>query len=55
MYNKGGIYSFVNKINGKQYIVSAKNLYLRLNEHLSNRKSNSALQSAISKYGLQNF
>jgi len=53
--NKGGIYSFVNKINGKQYIGSAKNLYLRLNEHLSNRKSNSVLQSVIYKYGLQNF
>jgi group I intron endonuclease len=32
-----------------------KDLYLRLNEHLSNRKSNRALQIAISKYGLENF
>lgn len=53
--NKGGIYSFTNKINGKQYIGSAKDLYLRLNEHLSNRKYNRALQAAISKYGLDNF
>lgn len=53
--NKGGIYSFINKINGKQYIGSAKDLYLRLNEHLSKRKSNSALQAAILKYGLDNF
>lgn len=30
-------------------------MYLRLNEHLSNKKSNAALQSAISKYGLENF
>lgn len=55
MHDKGGIYSFTNKINGKQYIGSAKNLYLRLNEHLSNRKSNPALQLAILKYGLENF
>jgi len=27
---KGGIYSFLNKVNGKQYIGSAKDLYLRL-------------------------
>jgi hypothetical protein len=55
LHTKGGIYSFFNKINGKQYIGSAKDLYIRLNEHLSNRKSNSALQLAISKYGLENF
>ena len=42
-------------VNGKQSIGSAKDLYLRLNEHLSNRKSNRALQIAISKYGLENF
>ena len=42
-------------MNGKQYIGSAKDLYLRLNEHLSHRKSNKALQAAISKYGLDNF
>ena len=55
LLNKGGIYSFINNINGKQYIGSAKDLYLRLNEHLSKRKSNSALQAAILKYGLENF
>lgn len=47
LVNKAGIYSFFFNINGKQYVGSAKDLYLRLNEHLSNRKSNSALQSAI--------
>jgi group I intron endonuclease len=51
----GGIYSFLNKLNGKQYIGSAKDLYLRLNEHLTHRKSNRALQAAISKYGIDNF
>jgi len=59
LINKGGIYSFTNKINGKQYCTlvrgSAKDLYLRLNEHLSKRKSNSALHFAILKHGLQNF
>lgn len=55
LLNKGGIYSFMNNINGKQYIGSAKDLYLRLNEYLSKRKSNSALQAAILKYGLDNF
>lgn len=37
LLRKGGIYSFLNKVNGKQYIGSAKDLYLRLNEHLSNK------------------
>lgn len=55
LYKKGGIYCFINKVNQKQYIGSAKDIFLRLNEHLSNRKSNSALQAAISKYGLNNF
>lgn len=55
LLNKGGIYSFINKTNGKQYIGSAKDLYTRLNEHLSKRKSNSALQAAILKHGLHNF
>lgn len=55
LLNKGGIYSFINNTNGKQYIGSAKDLYLRLNEHLSKRKSNSDLQAAILKYGLENF
>ncbi len=53
--NKSGIYSFVNKMNGNQYIGSAKDIYLRLKEHLSNRKSNWALQYAINKYKLANF
>jgi len=39
LINKGGIYSFTNKTHGKQYIGSANDLYLRLNEDLSKRKS----------------
>jgi group I intron endonuclease len=50
--NKGGIYCFINTIDNKQYIGSAKDLYLRLLEHLACKKSNVALQRAIEKYGL---
>ncbi len=53
--DKGGIYSFINTINGNQYIGSAKDFYLRLNEHLENKKSNIALQKALTKYGLDQF
>jgi len=53
--NKAGVYCFINTVNGKQYIGSAKILYLRLIKHLSNKKSNSALQNAISKYRLDKF
>jgi len=45
--NKGGVYCFINTVNGKLYIGSAKDLYLRLTEHLSNKKSNTALQNAM--------
>ena len=55
LLNKGGIYCFINTTNGKQYIGSAKDLYIRLNEHLSKRKSNRALQASILKYGINNF
>jgi predicted GIY-YIG superfamily endonuclease len=41
-----GKFSFIYKVNGKQYIGIAKDIYLRLNEHLSYRKSNKALQAA---------
>jgi group I intron endonuclease len=60
--NKGGIYSFINTINGKQYIGSAKDFYIRLNEHLSNKKSNINLQRAFdifffkkNQHGLDKF
>ena len=53
--DKGGIYSFINTVNGNQYIGSAKDFYLRLNEHLDNKKSNLALQKAFVKYGLDRF
>lgn len=52
---KVGIYCFVNTVNNKIYIGSAKDLYIRLIEHLNNRKSNTALQDAFLKYGLDKF
>jgi group I intron endonuclease len=51
--DNGGIYCFVNTENGNRYIGSAKDFYLRLNEHLANKKSNIALQNAFVKYGLE--
>lgn len=45
--NKGGIYCFLNTVNGKRYVGSAKDLYIRLIEHLSNKKSNTTLQNAM--------
>lgn len=53
--NRAGVYYFINTIDNKRYIGSAKNLYIRLLEHLTKRKSNKALQSAIAKHGLANF
>ena len=53
--SKSGIYSMINKVNGIQYIASATDLYIRLLEHIAGKKSNSALQTAIGKYGLNNF
>lgn len=53
--DKSGIYSLYNEINGKQYIGSAKDLYLRLLEHIIGKKSNRSLQNALKKYGLNNF
>jgi len=53
--DKGDIYCFVNTVNGNRYIGSAKDFYLRLNEHLANKKSNLALQKAFTKHGLDKF
>ena len=36
--NKAGIYCFVNTVNGKHFIASAKDLYLRLILHLYKKK-----------------
>lgn len=53
---KGGIYSLVNTVNDKQYIGSAKDFFIRINEHLKYKNnSNIALQKAFVKYGLDKF
>ena len=53
---KGGIYSLVNTVNGKQYIGSAKDFFIRINEHLKYKNnSNTALQKAFVKYGFDKF
>ena len=53
--NKGFIYSFVNTLNDKRYIGSVNDLYIRLIEHIKNKKSNYALQNAFTKYVLDKF
>ena len=52
---KAGLSCFINTVNKKRYIGSAKDLYLRLIGHLANKKSNIVLQSVIIKYGLDKF
>ena len=52
---KSGIYCFINNTNDKRYIGSAKDLYLRFQEHIKGKKSNSSLQLAFNKYGLDSF
>ena len=55
LYKVGGVYGFVNFIDGKQYIGSSKNLYERLTDHLRGVSSNIRLQRSIKKWGLSNF
>lgn len=57
--NNSGIYSIINKQNGKRYIGSAVNLKRRINEHKNrlnkNKHNNRYLQNAWNKYGKQSF
>src|SRR5271170_2592941 len=53
--NLKGIYGFLCKMNCKLYIGSSANLVTRFKEHIKGKKSNSRLQRAFSKYGLNNF
>lgn len=51
----GGVYMFVNIVNGKSYVGSTNNLARRFYEHYSGFCSNSVLQNAFAKYGKFNF
>ena len=42
-------------INGKLYIGSARDLHLRLSEHIANKNPNAALQKTIAKYAFNKF
>lgn len=54
-----GVYALVNKINGKVYIGSSLNLYLRLRDYSSPRYATTfpslLINKAVVKYGLVNF
>jgi group I intron endonuclease len=54
-----GVYALVNKVNGKVYIGSSVNLYLRLRDYFSpwygTTFPNLLINKAVVKYGLVNF
>jgi group I intron endonuclease len=56
---KSGVYKILNKINGKFYIGSAKNVTSRWDQHrrslLKGKHSNPMLQRAVKKYGFNSF
>lgn len=57
--NKSGIYQIRNLVNGKIYVGSTENLFLRKNSHFYTLKKsihrNNKLQNSYNKYGEQNF
>lgn len=59
MNNKCGVYKIQNKIDGKLYIGSSKDIERRKKEHLcrlrQNNHDNQYLQNAYNKYGKENF
>lgn len=56
---KIGIYSWVNKVNGKFYIGSGNSLYLRISDYYQNwyilSRSSLFIVKAFVKYGMKNF
>jgi len=56
---EGGIYAFLNLVNGKFYVGSAKDFYKRYHVHksmlINNKHDNSYFQRAWNKYGKLNF
>lgn len=57
--NVSGIYKIVNKVNGKYYVGSSKNIFERKSRHLKSLRNGSHhsihLQRAFNKYGENNF
>jgi group I intron endonuclease len=56
---KIGIYKIINKLDGKYYVGSSKNIRIRWNEHkrrlTNNSHHNDHLQNAVNKYGIDSF
>ena len=53
-----GIYKITNRENGKIYIGQSKDIFNRWKAHISRRNNphnNSAIESALGKYGIENF
>lgn len=55
LYKVAGVYAFIHLPDGKQYIGSSLNLYVRLSNHIRGKSSNIWLQRAIASSGLDNF
>ena len=57
--DKVGIYSWINKINGKFYIGRSDSLYVRISDYYQNwyilYHSNVNIVKTLSKYGMKNF
>ena len=53
--NKQDVYAFLNTVNIKRYVNSAKDHYLSLAKHISNIKFNKVLENAFNKHGLDKF
>jgi group I intron endonuclease len=51
----GGIYMFVNKINGNSYVGSTNNFCRRFSEHIYGSRGNTALQRAFAQYDKHSF